>query len=107
MRKLYLLVLTVCLAPAFYANAQWGYFSGSLETNTNFFIRDVKIGAYNMPQYDNYKVGTDAWLNLNYTNEQYGLEIGARSTFFITLSCVCLPRLTRAPDWAISTSAKK
>ena len=64
------------------AHSQWGYFTGSLQTNTNFFIRDVKIGAYNMPQYDNLKVGTDAWFNLNYTNEKYDLEAGVRFDFF-------------------------
>lgn len=35
-----------------------------------------------MPQYDNFKIGTDAWLNLNYTNDKFGLEIGARADFF-------------------------
>ncbi|MCS6819445.1 MAG: DUF6029 family protein, partial [Chitinophagales bacterium] len=49
--------------------------------NTNFFIRDSAIGAANLPHYDNLKVGTDAWLNLNYNNDQYGLEIGARLDF--------------------------
>ena len=62
--------------------AQFGYFSGSLQTNTNFFIRDPKIGAYNMPQYDNFKVGADAWLNLNYSNDKFGLEAGVRLDFF-------------------------
>jgi hypothetical protein len=73
-----LILLLICLG----AQAQWGYFTGSLQTNTNFFVRDVKIGAYNMPQYDNFKVGADAWLNLNYTNEQYGLEAGVRVDMF-------------------------
>ncbi len=35
-----------------------------------------------MPQYDNFKVGTDAWFNLNYTNEQFGLEAGIRVDLF-------------------------
>lgn len=82
MRKLYSLLLLICLSPGFYASAQWGYFSGSFQSNTNFFIRDVKVGAYNLPQYDNFKVGTDAWLNLIYSNDKFGLDIGARVDFF-------------------------
>ena len=62
--------------------SQWGYFSGSFQSNTNFFIRDSLIGAYNLPHYDNYKVGTDVWLNLNYTNEKYELQTGVRLDFF-------------------------
>lgn len=62
--------------------SQWGYFSGSFQSNANFFIRDEKIGAANMSHYDNYKVGADAWLNLNYTNEKYELETGVRLDMF-------------------------
>lgn len=62
--------------------SQWGYFSGSFQSNTNFFIRDSLIGAYNLPHYDNYKVGTDVWLNLNYTNEKYEFQTGVRLDFF-------------------------
>lgn len=58
-----------------------GFFSGSFQSNTNFFIRDSAIGAANLPHYDNLKVGTDAWLNLNYHNDKYGLEIGTRLDF--------------------------
>ncbi len=83
MRKFNLVLFTFLVMPGFYANAQWGSFSGSLETNTNFFIRDVKVGAYNMPQYDNFKVGTDAWLNLIYSNDKFGLDIGARVRLFL------------------------
>jgi len=73
-------ILMLFLIPVAYS--QSGYFSGAFQSNTNFFVRDVKIGAYNMPQYDNYKVGTDAWLNLDYNNEKYGLDIGVRFDFF-------------------------
>jgi len=82
MYKTYALFTALLVLMGINSYGQWGYFSGSLQTNTNFFIRDPKIGAYNMPQYDNFKVGTDAWLNLNYTNEKFGLEIGARMDFF-------------------------
>lgn len=64
------------------AGAQWGYFSGSLQSNANFFIRDEKIGAANLPHYDNLKVGTDAFFNLNYTNDKYELEAGMRLDMF-------------------------
>lgn len=59
-----------------------GFFSGSFQSNTNFFVRDEQIGAAGLPHYDNYKVGTEAWLNLNYTNEKWGLEIGSRVDLF-------------------------
>ena len=83
MRKSKFLSILFILAFCTGAKCQEGFFSGSLQTNTNFFIRDPKIGAYNLPQYDNLKVGTDAWMNLNYTNEKYGLDIGARFDFFL------------------------
>lgn len=63
--------------------AQAGFFSGSLQSNTNFFVRDEKIGAYNMAHYDNLKVGTDLWFNLNYNSEKYGLEAGVRFDAFV------------------------
>ncbi|MCS6935601.1 MAG: DUF6029 family protein [Chitinophagales bacterium] len=62
--------------------AQNGYFGGSFQSNANFFIRDEKIGAANLPHYDNLKVGADAWLNLNYTNDRFGLETGVRLDLF-------------------------
>jgi hypothetical protein len=53
-------------------------FSGSFQSNTNFFVRDSAIGAAGYPQYDNLKIGSDVWFNLNYTNENLGLEAGVR-----------------------------
>jgi hypothetical protein len=82
MQKFNTLLTIGFLIGVFTANAQWGYFGGSFQSNTNFFIRDKKIGAFNLPHYDNYKVGADAWLNLNYTNEKYELETGIRLDFF-------------------------
>ncbi len=64
------------------AGAQWGYFSGAFQNNTNFFIRDPKIGAFNLPHYDNLKVGTDNWLELRYTNDKFELQTGVRVDFF-------------------------
>lgn len=87
MRKLYIRLTRYCLIFLSLlvfnkAEAQWGYFSGSYQNNVNFFIRDERIGAANLPHYDNLKVGTDNWLNLNYTNEKYQLDIGVRMDFF-------------------------
>lgn len=52
-----------------------GFFSGSLEANSNFFIADEKIGAANTPQYDHQLFGADAWLNLAYQKNGYNLGI--------------------------------
>jgi hypothetical protein len=83
MRRFYTLIVFIPLLHTFVnVQSQWGYFSGSLQTNTNFFIRDEKIGAANLPHYDNLKVGTDVWFNLNYNNEKYQLETGVRLDFF-------------------------
>lgn len=83
MRKIYTLLTILSVFCCLRANAQWGYFSGSLQTNTNFFIRDPKIGAANLPHYDNLKVGTDIWFNLNYHNEKYQFEGGVRFDAFV------------------------
>ncbi len=72
---LFLLVFSSCFS-------QWGYFSGSFQNGTNFFIRDPKIGAFNLPHYDNLKVGTDNWLELRYTNDKFELQTGVRIDFF-------------------------
>lgn len=82
MQNLNILSTIVFLLLLVRANAQWGYFGGSFQSNANFFVRDEKIGAANLPHYDNYKVGADAWLNLNYTNEKYELETGIRLDMF-------------------------
>ncbi len=58
-------------------------FSGSFQSNTNFFIRDPKIGASNLPHYDNLKIGSDIWLNLNYNNEKLGLDVGIRGDAYL------------------------
>lgn len=57
-----------------------GRFSGSLETNANFFVRDSLIGAANTPQYDRQLFGGEGWLNLNYSN--WGFEFALRYDFF-------------------------
>lgn len=57
-----------------------GYFSGLLESNVNYFIRDEAIGAVNIPQYDEGLVGFDNWLNLNYSFK--GFNAGVRLDLF-------------------------
>lgn len=82
MRKILLtfFVLLAMLPPTIYAQ---GFLSGSFQSNTNFFIRDSSIGAANLPHYDNLKVGTDVWFNLNYTNTKYDIEAGVRFDAFL------------------------
>lgn len=77
MRKIIFLFLVFAFIGSINSNGQ-GFFSGSFQTNTNFYIRDSSIGAANLPHYDNYKIGSDIWFNLNYTNEKLGLETGVR-----------------------------
>lgn len=82
MRLPHILLTFILLASCLTAHSQWGYFNGSFQSNTNFFVRDEKIGAANMPHYDNLKVGTDAWMNLNYNNDKFELQTGIRLDFF-------------------------
>ncbi len=39
--------------------------SGALQGTVNYFIKDVRIGAANIPQYEGQPLGADTWLNLN------------------------------------------
>ncbi len=57
-----------------------GTFSGGLQANGNFFVRDTAIGAANTPQYDNLFSGSEGWLNLNYSN--WGFNMGLRFDFY-------------------------
>jgi hypothetical protein len=59
----------VILFSLFYqlGNAQeGGIFSGGLESNANFFMRDSLIGADDIPQYDHLLFGAEAWMNMAY-----------------------------------------
>jgi hypothetical protein len=82
MRKLNIFSILLFSIVSANVYSQSGYFSGSFQNNTNFFIRDPKIGAFNLPHYDNLKVGTDNWFELKYTNDKFGLETGVRLDFF-------------------------
>jgi hypothetical protein len=82
MRKILLtfFVLLAMLPPTIYAQ---GFISGSFQSNSSFYVRDSSIGAANLPHYDNLKVGTDLWFNLNYTNTKYDIEAGVRFDAFL------------------------
>lgn len=57
-----------------------GSFTGGFQSSANFFMRDSLIGAFNIPQYDSELFGTQAWLDLGYT--QNGFDIGIRFDMF-------------------------
>jgi len=57
-----------------------GNFTGGFQSRSNFFLRDSLIGAANIPQYDNEKFGTEAWLDLGYTKN--GFDFGMRFDMF-------------------------
>ncbi len=79
MKKCTLIIVYLILAQTIIAQ-QGGSFSGSFQSNTNFFMRDSAVGAINTPQYDNQLSGSEAWLNLDYTG--YGFDIGMRLDLF-------------------------
>jgi len=72
---LFLLILPIAISAQ-----DRGDFSGALQTNVNFFIKDASIGAINIPQYDKGLIGVDTWLNLNYSLKGY--NAGVRLDFF-------------------------
>lgn len=81
-----LLLLLACLLVAITTYSQEsteperGVFSGSVETNFNYFQRDSTIGAVNIPQYDRLLTGGEMWLNLNYSINGY--DMGVRFDMF-------------------------
>jgi len=74
-------VFCTCLVMGTLQAQDEGVFSGSLELNSNFFLRDSAIGAANTPQYDNQLSGGEAWLNLNYNYK--GFDFGLRFDAFL------------------------
>lgn len=64
------------------AQLSWGQgiFSGGFESNFNVYLRDSLIGAANTPQYDRELTGAEAWLNLNYSIDDY--RMGVRFDMF-------------------------
>lgn len=39
--------------------------NGAFQSTLNYFIKDVRIGAANIPQYEGRPLGADAWFNVN------------------------------------------
>ena len=80
-----LILLLACLLVAISSYSQdtepeRGVFSGSIETNFNYFQKDSLIGAINIPQYDRLLTGGEMWLNLNYNIKGY--DMGVRFDMF-------------------------
>lgn len=83
MKKIIQLIV-IAMFPIF-ASAQEaasdnGRLGGSLQSNANFFLRDPKIGAAGIPQYDHQLFGAESWLNLNYSKS--GFDVGLRFDLF-------------------------
>lgn len=57
------------------------FFSGSIESNANFFILDSTINAFNSPQYLNQHYGGENWITLRYNRD--GLSAGIRYDMYI------------------------
>lgn len=68
--------LVLCFGTLAATAQNQGTFSGDIQLNTNFFMRDTLIGAANTPQYDRQKSSSESWLNLNYSNK--GFNVGVR-----------------------------
>jgi uncharacterized protein DUF6029 len=81
MKQIHFVILIGLLFTNLNLNAQ-SSFSGSLQANTKFFMRDSLRGAYGTPQYDNLLVGTDIWITANYNNMDWGLNAGIRLDVF-------------------------
>lgn len=77
-----LLALTIALLFACSTLLAQGNFFGGVEVRSEFFVRDTQVNAVNTPHYDNLKSGHNIWVNLNYANEQLGLDAGVRMDFF-------------------------
>ena len=83
MKNLILLLACLLVASSSYSQdtePERGVFSGSIETNFNYFQKDSLIGAINIPQYDRLLTGGEMWLNLNYNIKGY--DMGVRFDMF-------------------------
>jgi hypothetical protein len=78
--RLILFSLLICGSPLFLSAQDGGRISGNLQANGNIFLRDTLIGASGTPQYDRQFFGSEAWLNLNYSN--WGFDFGLRFDLF-------------------------
>lgn len=73
------LITTVLFGPLVFAQ---GSFSGDLQLNYDFFIRDTVRNASGTPHYDYLKNGAESWLGLNYDNPDIDLRISTRLDMF-------------------------
>lgn len=74
--------LMLLMLQAFVRLAAQGYFSGDVQINSDFYIRDTLIKASGTPHYDNLKSSTDTWIGLNYNNDDWKLRTGVRIDLF-------------------------
>lgn len=75
-------LFSLCFLLASFSVSAQGNFFGGLQLDNDFFIRDEQVNAVNTPHYDNLKSATNAWVDLNYVNEKFGLDAGVRFDFF-------------------------
>ena len=61
-----------------FLNAQ-GTLSGNFRLNADFYDRDSAIGAANIPNYDYNKSSANSWLQVNYTNPEWGFDASIRA----------------------------
>ena len=80
MKKLFL-VAFICATFIETKAQNMGTISGSLQYNQNFYRRDSLIGAKG-GMYDKQLSGGEGWLNLNYSNSEYGLSSQVRLDIF-------------------------
>ena len=76
-------LISLCTSDLLYSQEKSkdkGSLSGSFQSSSNLFIRDSLIGAANIPQYDNERFGTQAWLELGYNYQ--GFDLGVRFDMF-------------------------
>jgi hypothetical protein len=76
------LSVLIFLSAVKFAVAQ-SSFSGDLQINSEFYQRDSIIGATGTPHYDNLLSSNDAWLNMYYRNDPFGIEAGIRLDLFL------------------------
>lgn len=80
MKKIHAVLFLLVIVSKTYAQ---GYFSGDLQLNSDFYVRDTLIKASGTPHYDNLKSSTDTWIVLNYTNDDWKLKAGTRVDLFL------------------------
>jgi hypothetical protein len=81
MKKLF----TFCyfLFVSVYFTFAQGFISGDLELRNDYYVKDTSIGASGTNHYDDLKSSADAWLSVNYTNNDWGFRTGIRLDMFL------------------------